>query len=242
MNTQVDVAIIGGGPVGGALALALRGSRLKVRVLEARPASAGSQDARALALSYGSRLLLARLGVWDALGEISPIRTIHVSQRQSFGRTVLRAEELNVPELGYVLPYPALQDTLTDTLRSSDVASIYGASVTQIQGTADSATIAYQHDGKEQTLREIACRPGHGASARSRARSHSWGTSAAKQAVQTEARPVKDQNQYKHHHQRTGCTQKARQLAPCFRMELLGECSTHHADYRHCRKLHQAPQ
>ncbi len=117
MNTQFDIAIIGGGPVGAALALALRDSKLKVCVLEARPAQTGSSDARALALSYGSRLLLDRLGVWDALHDVSAIRTIHISQKQSFGRAVLHAAELNVPELGYVLPYTALQDALTHALQ-----------------------------------------------------------------------------------------------------------------------------
>jgi len=147
-----DIAIIGGGPVGAALALALRGSKLKVCVLEARPADSASQDARALALSYGSRLLLARLGVWDALQDVSPIRTIHISQKQSFGRAVLHAEELNVPELGYVLSYPALQDALTDALQHCDVASIYGASVTRLINSDDRATIDYQQDGAEHTL------------------------------------------------------------------------------------------
>ena len=147
-----DIAIIGGGPVGAALALALRGSKLKVCVLEARPADSASHDARALALSYGSRLLLARLGIWNSLLGISPIRTIHISQKQSFGRAVLHAAELNVPELGYVLPYPALQNALTDALRSSDVASIYGASVTRLTSEADHAAISYQQDGAEHTL------------------------------------------------------------------------------------------
>ena len=152
MNAEYDIAIIGGGPVGAALALALRGSKLKVCVLEARPANAASNDARALALSYGSRLLLARLGIWDALHDVSSIRAIHISQKQSFGRAVLYAAELNVPELGYVLPYPALQDALTDALRSSDVASIYGASVTQLTSEADHATINYHLDGAEHIL------------------------------------------------------------------------------------------
>jgi 2-octaprenyl-6-methoxyphenol hydroxylase len=152
VNAQYDIAIIGGGPVGAALALALRGSKLKVCVLEARPANAASNDARALALSYGSRLLLARLGVWDVLHDVSAIRTIHISQKQSFGRAVLHAAEMNVPELGYVLPYPALQDALTDALQHSDVSSIYGASVTQLQGEADCATIGYQQNGAQHTL------------------------------------------------------------------------------------------
>jgi 2-octaprenyl-6-methoxyphenol hydroxylase len=174
VNTQLDIAIIGGGPVGAALALALRSSKLKACVLEARPANAASQDARALALSYGSRLLLARLGIWHALHDVSPIRTIHISQKQSFGRAVLQAEELNVPELGYVLPYTTLQDALTDALRhtpslnpspasgggkrvsaekgSAKLRYITGASVTQLQGGADRAVIGYRQDEVNHTL------------------------------------------------------------------------------------------
>jgi len=152
MNTQYDIAIIGGGPVGAALALALRDSNLNICVLEARPENTASNDARALALSYGSRLLLGRLGVWNALQDVSPIRTIHISQKHSFGRTLLHAKELDVPELGYVLPYPSLQNTLTDTLKSSSVKTIYGANVTSLEHASNNAIIQYQQNGAEHTL------------------------------------------------------------------------------------------
>ncbi len=99
---QCDIAIIGGGPVGAALALALRDGGLSVVVLEARKTEDASTDPRALALSYGSRLLLDRLGVWNKIAQVSPIKFIHISQKNSFGRAVLRAAELHVPELGYV--------------------------------------------------------------------------------------------------------------------------------------------
>ena len=56
MESQCDIAIIGGGPVGAALAPALRGSNLNITLLEARPVIETSTDPRALALSYGSRL------------------------------------------------------------------------------------------------------------------------------------------------------------------------------------------
>ena len=152
MSRQMDVAIIGGGPVGASLALALRDSGLDVCVLEARAEHAASSDARALALSYGSRLLLQRLGIWERLHDVSPIRTIHISQQQSFGRTLLHAEELGVPELGYVLPYVALQDTLTNELRNSGLRAIYGASVTGLEGNAGSAAIRYRKDGADHQL------------------------------------------------------------------------------------------
>ena len=153
MNTQhYDIAIIGGGPVGAALALALRGSNLKVCALEARAENTASQDARALALSYGSRLLLDRLGVWNSLNDVSPIRTIHISQQKSFGRAVLRAAELNVPELGYVLPYPALQAALDKALQHAESRVLYGSQVTALQGEANYATISYQQSGEEKSL------------------------------------------------------------------------------------------
>ena len=147
-----DVAVIGGGPVGAALALACKDSGLKICVLEARPADTASRDARALALSYGSRLLLERLGVWGRLQQVSSISTIHISQKQSFGRAVLRATELNVPELGYVLPYPELQDALSDALKNCPIDVIYGANVTALEGEAGRARITYLQDSVEQHI------------------------------------------------------------------------------------------
>lgn len=152
-TSDYDLAIIGGGPVGAALALALRGSGLKICVLEARAENAASQDARALALSYGSRLLLDKLQVWNLLQEVSAIRTIHISQQKSFGRALLKAAELDVPELGYVLPYPALQAILEQGLRVTDTQIHYGAQVTELRGESDAAMIAYRQNGIEKSLR-----------------------------------------------------------------------------------------
>jgi 2-octaprenyl-6-methoxyphenol hydroxylase len=149
VKQQFDIAIIGGGPVGAALALALRNSKLRVCVLEARPANKPSTDARALALAYGSRLLLGRLGIWNELDEISPIRTIHISQQRSFGRTLLHAEDLAVSELGYVLPYPVLQDEMTHALRGSKIEVINSAVVNQLDPGAEHVQIDYQQEGTQ---------------------------------------------------------------------------------------------
>ncbi len=152
MSAHCDVAIIGGGPVGAALALALRDSGLNITVLEAHKIPDASTDPRALALSYGSRLLLERLGVWRKIAQVSAINIIHISQKNSFGRAVLRADELHVPDLGYVLPYPALQAVLQSALQASAITCLSGAAVTQLQTEADGARITYQHEGSEHTL------------------------------------------------------------------------------------------
>ena len=100
----IDVLIRGAGPVGCALALALRGSGLQVRMVSSAARGAGF---RPLALSYASRLILERLGVWARL-DATPIETIHVSQQHGFGRVRMDAYDAGVPALGYVTDYSSL--------------------------------------------------------------------------------------------------------------------------------------
>jgi 2-octaprenyl-6-methoxyphenol hydroxylase len=151
-ESQCDVAIIGGGPVGAALALALQGNGLQVVLLEARESEVNTTDPRALALSYGTRLLLQRLGAWDALRDVSGIKVIEVTQKQTTGQTTLRAEEMKVPDLGYVLPYTMLHAALQKGLAHSDVNCIYGAMVSELRHTNDAAVIEYQHQGQPHSL------------------------------------------------------------------------------------------
>lgn len=145
-----DVVIIGGGPVGSALALALQPSGLRVVLLEARTVAAG--DARPLALSYGTRLILERLGVWPALARnATPIRSIHVSQQGGFGRVGLEAAEAGLPELGYVVEYSALARELADAAQASSALCRIGALVDTWQG-GPSAQVRYGMDGKPHCL------------------------------------------------------------------------------------------
>src|SRR6266850_6112795 len=101
---MLDVLIRGAGPVGCALALALRNSGLRLALLEA---ATPPPAFRPIALSYASRLILERLGVWTGL-DVSPIERILVSQAGAFGRTRLDAADAGVPALGYVTDYAAL--------------------------------------------------------------------------------------------------------------------------------------
>ncbi len=152
MLQNFDIAITGGGPVGLALALALRDSGLQVTLLEARKAQETGTDPRALALSYGSRLLLEQMGVWQQLTQVSPIRTIHVSQQHAFGRTLLQATDLKVPELGYVLPYAALHAALLQAVSNSAVEFIQGANVQALNPQAGHAGLTYLHEGQQHDL------------------------------------------------------------------------------------------
>ncbi|KJS24053.1 MAG: 2-octaprenyl-6-methoxyphenyl hydroxylase [Pseudomonas sp. BRH_c35] len=106
-----SLAIIGGGLVGASLALALQdGARARgwcIHLIE--PFEPGheyqpSYDARSTALSYGTRLIYQRLGLWERIAErAEPILRIHVSERGSFGAARLDCTREGVEALGYVV-------------------------------------------------------------------------------------------------------------------------------------------
>lgn len=123
-KSGTSVAVVGGGPVGMALALALHQQGIGATVLEARAREAIKHDVRVLALSFGSQQILERLGVWESLGlanAATPIQTIHVSRRGNLGRARMRADELGVPALGYVLPAANLITALDAALRQAEI-------------------------------------------------------------------------------------------------------------------------
>jgi len=108
---MATLAIIGGGLVGASLALALQsGAKQRGWTIELiEPFEPGnhyqpSYDARSTALSYGTRLIYQRLGIWDQIAErAEPITDIHISDRGRAGVTRLDASSQRVPALGYVV-------------------------------------------------------------------------------------------------------------------------------------------
>ena len=88
-----DIAIIGAGPVGMTLALALKDAGLDIVLVDARPRGAARKDPRILALSHGTRLTLERLGIWTRL-PATPIETIHVSHPVSYTHLTLPTKRI----------------------------------------------------------------------------------------------------------------------------------------------------
>ena len=142
-SLDTDILILGAGPVGMTLALALADSGQRVRLLDRRPRGAWADDPRGLALSHGCRQLLERLDAWNASAG-TPIKEIHVSQRGGFGRTMINASDYGTPALGYVMRYRDLAAALdaripaTQWLEPGQVATIAtndeGALVTVTRG------------------------------------------------------------------------------------------------------------
>ena len=146
-----DVVIVGAGPVGATLALALADGDLDVLVLDARAAGETLRGDRSLALSHGARLILERIGVWGALAATpdaaTPITRIDISQAGGFGAMELAAEEQGVPALGYVVSYRALQAALDAALARSRVAVRHATTVSTVGGTPAYAAVTLAATG-----------------------------------------------------------------------------------------------
>jgi 2-octaprenyl-6-methoxyphenol hydroxylase len=122
MTERVDVAIVGGGPVGLALAgmLVMRGLRGEtIAVIDAKPIEQAVADPRSVALSWGSRQLLSQVNAWSP--RTTPITHIHVSRRGSFGRTLIASADYDLPALGYVARYGDVCQSLTAALAQTGV-------------------------------------------------------------------------------------------------------------------------
>ncbi|PKO37145.1 MAG: ubiquinone biosynthesis protein UbiH [Betaproteobacteria bacterium HGW-Betaproteobacteria-6] len=102
---QFDLIIVGGGLAGASLALALRDTRLRIALVEARaPQLPEGWDARIYAISPANARFLESIGAWRHLdsARMAPIRAMKIYGDGS-GRLDFSAYEAGVPELGWIL-------------------------------------------------------------------------------------------------------------------------------------------
>ncbi|NRA55054.1 MAG: FAD-dependent monooxygenase [Gammaproteobacteria bacterium] len=118
MNIQsFDVAIVGGGMVGLALACALADSDLKIAVVETKTPSLDlpqAHDMRVSALSQSSQNLLTRLNVWSSItaSRHQPYRAMEVWDTDSFGKIAFDAQQLRCQSLGTIVENSVIQSAL----------------------------------------------------------------------------------------------------------------------------------
>ena len=148
------IVIVGGGPVGATLALLLANQGIPVNIIEARKKAASYAESRALALSYGSRRILEKLGVWTIVApHATAINSIHISQKGSLGRSKLHAFDYQQEALGYVLSYGVLSEALDIALaQKSEVNFIYEANAEAIFDGPSEASVSFTYDGNSLML------------------------------------------------------------------------------------------
>ena len=144
---SVDIAIVGAGPVGLALAgmLLARGVQAeRMALIDGKTAAQASQDPRSIALSWGSHTLLKQIHGWPATA--TPITQIHVSRRGSFGRTLIDCAEYQLPALGYVCRYGDVVRALCTALDSAGVFQHRPARVVAVEETDTQAILTLSDD------------------------------------------------------------------------------------------------
>ena len=167
-TTDFDVIVVGGGLVGAACALALRGSGLRLALVEAGAPPVlpqdDSWDSRIYAISPGNADFLSRLGVWPALdqGRIAPIAEMRIWGDDSDSRLDFSAGDSGVAALGHIVESRLMQAGLWDRLRTcADVTLISPARCASLDLGDDQASLVLE-DGRTLTARLLVGADGGG--------------------------------------------------------------------------------
>ena len=130
MMQSVDIAIVGGGMVGLALAAALKDSELRVAVIEGKAPSEGLNelpDVRVSALSRSSEVILRNLGAWQGIKQrrAAPYQAMEVWEQDSFARIEFDSTRLAQPNLGHIVENRVIQLALLEQVKKQDNVSLY---------------------------------------------------------------------------------------------------------------------
>ncbi len=175
IDSRVDVAVVGAGVVGAALALALARDGLAVALVEAREPEpfdpAGEWDLRVYALAPGPAAMLERLGAWPhpAAARAQPYRAMRVWEDAPGQGLAFDADQVGEPQLGWIVEDRALRAALWQAVCDEPrVQRLCPARVTAFEAGAREAVLgldsgarvrarlAVAADGAWSPLRELA--------------------------------------------------------------------------------------
>ncbi|MBL0670910.1 FAD-dependent 2-octaprenylphenol hydroxylase [Aeromonas hydrophila] len=166
---NVDVVIVGGGMVGLGLAAALKGSALKVAVVEGQlpePALDEAPDNRVSALSLASQRILQQVGAWRGIEarRLQPYGQMEVWEQDSFGRIAFDAASLRQPELGHIVENRVIQLALLEaTLDGDNIQLLSPARASSLQ-SGEAGSLLLLEDGRALSAKLVVAADG----------AHSW--------------------------------------------------------------------
>lgn len=172
-GARCDVAVVGGGVVGSACALALAACGLDVALVEARePArwTPAVRDLRVYAFSPDNADFLETLGVWVSVcdARVQPYRRMRVWDAAGGGELRFEADAYARAQLGWIVEHGLLADRLWQALQRAGVRVLCPAQVVSLDERADAirlglddatrldARLAVAADGADSTLRRLA--------------------------------------------------------------------------------------
>ncbi|MBU6234590.1 MAG: UbiH/UbiF/VisC/COQ6 family ubiquinone biosynthesis hydroxylase [Alphaproteobacteria bacterium] len=165
------ICIIGGGLAGLSMAALLEQEGLPVTCIDSEPLARQMSlefDGRTTAVSYGSRAVLERAGVWEGLTRQSAaIETIDILDGDSSDVMTFRAADVDADAFGWIVDNADLRRALIKRVQTlKNVRHITGVSVDDVElgdecaritltdGQVIEAAIAIGADGRKSLLRE----------------------------------------------------------------------------------------
>ncbi|EPD9713429.1 FAD-dependent 2-octaprenylphenol hydroxylase [Shigella flexneri] len=158
---SVDVAIVGGGMVGLAVACGLQGSGLRVAVLEQRVPEPLAVDAlpqlRVSAINAASEKLLTRLGVWqDILARrASCYHGMEVWDKDSFGHISFDDQSMGYSHLGHIVENSVIHYALWNKAQQSSDITLLAPTELQQVAWGENETFLTLKDGSMLTARLV---------------------------------------------------------------------------------------
>ena len=153
-TTDYDIAIVGGGIVGATLASALKGSGLKIAIIEAKPLEVAAARRQAYAISLLSGQLFKDIGIWDRIQpQIASYQNIRLSDADYAGVVQFQTQDLGTEFLGYVAEHCTLLTALQEkTSQCPTIAWLCPAEVIGVQYEKSSAAIEVKMEGETQRI------------------------------------------------------------------------------------------
>ena len=159
-TAEYDVAIIGAGIAGSALAAALSGNGMHIALVEAMPLSGRALppeialehfDSRVSAITPRSRELLRSLGAWQAIEAYRqfPYRHMTVWDAEGTGQIEFDCSEVDVDALGHIVENRAIVSALLGCVKSSADISLYNPARLAAFSGGDDAPVELSLEGGE---------------------------------------------------------------------------------------------
>ncbi len=155
-----DIAIIGAGIAGSALAVALSGTGRSIALVEARPLSTPDLpaacdlhhfDPRVSALTPRSRALFEQLGVWEGIAAYRYCAYQHMTvwDAQGTGKIEFDGADVNAPALGYIVENRSIVSALLEKVVAAPDIKVLSPASLHACTRLDSSRLSMELDGGE---------------------------------------------------------------------------------------------
>lgn len=160
MMQSVDIAIVGGGMVGLALAAAFKDSDLRIAVIEGKLPHEGLSelpDVRVSALSRSSEIMLTNLGAWRGImsRRAAPYHAMEVWEQDSFARIEFSANHLTQPNLGHIVENRVIQLALLEQVKQQPNVSLFMPATCQSLAIGESEAWLTLSNGQALTAKLV---------------------------------------------------------------------------------------